>query len=70
MLGNLGVLEISIIALILLVLFGAKRIPTLLASFGEGIRELKRSFDSDGISKRDEITGEGSSRDPERVDRR
>ena len=47
MFGNIGFLEISIIALILLVVFGAKRIPTLFASFGQGIRELKRSFTDD-----------------------
>ena len=44
MFGNLGLLELSIVALILLLLFGAKRIPTLFGSIGTGLRELKRSF--------------------------
>lgn len=46
---GLGLMELGIIALILLLLFGAKRIPAVMASFGEGIRELRNSF------KRDEI---------------
>ncbi len=53
MLGNIGSLEIALIALILLVLFGAKRIPALMGSIGEGIRELKNSFRSDEVEKPD-----------------
>ena len=51
MLGNIGFLEISIIALILLVLFGAKRIPALFASIGQGIRELKNSLLGEEVTK-------------------
>ena len=49
MFGNLGLLEISLILLILLVLFGAKRIPKVMGSIGEGIRELKNSFSGDSV---------------------
>jgi sec-independent protein translocase protein TatA len=71
MFGNIGFLEISIIALILLVLFGAKRIPKLFASFGEGIRQLKHSFDSsDELSEGDERSSANVSRDSERIERR
>jgi sec-independent protein translocase protein TatA len=51
MFGNIGLLEIGIIALILLLLFGAKRIPLLMGSIGEGIRELKNSFRHDDTEK-------------------
>jgi len=44
MLGNLGFSEIMIILLVVLVFFGAKRMPEIGASFGKGIREFKRSF--------------------------
>ena len=47
MFGNIGFLELALIALILLILFGAKRIPVLFGSIGQGVRELKRSFQSD-----------------------
>ena len=40
MFGNLGFGELMIILVIVLVLFGAKRIPEISASFGKGIREF------------------------------
>ena len=42
MFGNLGFGELMVILLIVLVLFGAKRIPEISASFGKGIREFKK----------------------------
>jgi sec-independent protein translocase protein TatA len=42
--GNLGFSEIMIVLLVVLVFFGAKRMPEIGASFGKGIREFKRSF--------------------------
>lgn len=44
MLGNLGFGEILAILVVVLLLFGAKRIPEIGASFGKGIREFQRSF--------------------------
>lgn len=43
MIGNLGPMELFIILVIVLVLFGAKRVPEIGASIGKGIREFKRS---------------------------
>ena len=43
MFGNLGMGELMIILVIVLVLFGAKRIPEISASFGKGIREFKKN---------------------------
>ena len=42
--GNLGFTEIMIILLVVLLLFGAKRLPEVGASIGKGIREFKRSL--------------------------
>jgi len=39
--GGLGPMEIAIILLIVLVLFGAKRIPEVARGLGKGIREFK-----------------------------
>jgi sec-independent protein translocase protein TatA len=43
MFGNLGFAELALIALFIIVFFGAKRIPGLARSVGEGIRLFKRA---------------------------
>jgi sec-independent protein translocase protein TatA len=42
--GNLGFGEILLILVVVLLLFGAKRLPEVGASIGKGIREFKRSI--------------------------
>lgn len=44
MFGNLGTTELILIALVILVLFGAKRIPELAKGLGKGIAEFKREI--------------------------
>jgi len=44
MLGGLGFGELMVILVIVLVLFGARRVPEIAASFGKGIREFKRNI--------------------------
>jgi sec-independent protein translocase protein TatA len=41
---NLGPMELFIVLVIVLVLFGAKRVPEIGASIGKGIREFKKSM--------------------------
>ena len=53
--GNLGFGEIMIILLIVLLLFGAKRIPEIAGSMGKGIREFKRSVNDVDRSIREEV---------------
>jgi len=43
MFGNLGTTELIIIFLVILVLFGAKKIPDLAQGLGKGIREFKKA---------------------------
>ena len=43
MIGNVGPLEIGIVLIIALVVFGPKRLPDLGHSLGKGIREFKGS---------------------------
>ncbi len=53
--GNLGMPEILIIVLVLLVFFGAKKIPELAQGLGKGIREFKKAVkdtDDDPDSKK------------------
>jgi sec-independent protein translocase protein TatA len=44
MLGNLGFPELLIIMVVILLLFGAKRIPEIAGSMGKGIREFKKNI--------------------------
>ena len=44
MFGNLGFTEIVVLMLVLLLVFGARRIPEIGASIGQGIKEFKRSL--------------------------
>ena len=43
MMGNIGPLEIGIVLIIALIVFGPKRLPDLGQSLGKGIREFKGS---------------------------
>ena len=51
---GLGPGEIIILAVILVLLFGAKKIPELARSIGEAIRHIKNGF-SDEKDKKDEM---------------
>ena len=54
--GGIGWSEILIIALIVLLLFGARRIPELMKSIGKGIRSFKDGINevADEISNKEE----------------
>ncbi len=43
MLGGLGMGELLIIFFVILLLFGAKRLPELASGLGKGIREFKKA---------------------------
>jgi len=47
MIPNIGPLEIAIVLIIALVVFGPKKLPELGKSIGNGIKEFKGSMDSD-----------------------
>lgn len=49
-----GPQELVVILLIVIVLFGAKRIPQLLGGLGEGISNFKRGLKSDEETSADE----------------
>lgn len=44
--GNLGWTEVVLIAFLLMLLFGARRLPEIGQSLGKGIREFKKSLTS------------------------
>lgn len=45
--GPLGWTEIIVIILIIVLLFGAKKIPELMSGIGKGIKEFKKSTSTD-----------------------
>ncbi len=59
MFGGLGVQELLVIFLIVLLLFGAKRIPEIAQGLGRGIRDFKKAMKdtADEVSKPEEVKG-------------
>ncbi|HET6616470.1 MAG TPA: twin-arginine translocase TatA/TatE family subunit [Vicinamibacteria bacterium] len=60
MFGQIGMQEIILILFILLLLFGARRLPELGQSLGKGIREFKR-----GLNEIKEDLDEDSKKKPQ-----
>ncbi|MCA9361153.1 twin-arginine translocase TatA/TatE family subunit [Candidatus Kaiserbacteria bacterium] len=51
--GGLGLPELIVIALILLLFFGSKRLPGLFRSIGTSIKELKDGLNNGSVSEAD-----------------
>jgi sec-independent protein translocase protein TatA len=60
---NLGPMEMVLVVLVILLLFGAKRLPGLAKGLGQGIREFKGAVD--GAKKEIEDVGDSISKDEE-----
>jgi len=67
MLGNIGPLEIVVVLIIALIVFGPKRLPELGRSLGRGIREFRGSLggnddddEDDPAPQREIESGKGS----------
>jgi sec-independent protein translocase protein TatA len=52
--GNIGPLEIIIVLIIALIVFGPKRLPELGSSLGRGIREFRNTVTGDKSNEDDE----------------
>ena len=52
--GNIGFGELLVILVIVLVLFGARRLPEIGKALGEGIREFKKAAQGLQDEKKDE----------------
>ncbi len=53
-LGNIGPWELALIFLIVLVIFGANKLPKVAKDLGSGIREFKKSLSGEADEKKDE----------------
>jgi len=60
--GNLGFQEILLIAVVVLVLFGGRKIPEFMKGLGKGIREFNDAKNNvkkeleDGMNEKDKVT--------------
>jgi sec-independent protein translocase protein TatA len=54
--GNLGVTEILLILLVIVLLFGGRKIPELMKGIGQGMKEFKKASRMDDES--DKISAE------------
>lgn len=64
--GRIGGTEIILIIVIILLLFGAKRIPQLMRSLGTGVREFKKGLreeDSEETKEEGKSKGESDQRE-------
>ncbi len=59
MFGNIGAGELLIIFLVVLILFGAKKIPDLAQGIGKGMREFKKALND----VEDDIKNAGEKKD-------
>lgn len=64
MVPNVGILEIAIVLVIALIVFGPKRLPELGKSLGRGISEFREGVSSIG----DSVTGKDDDEDEEPVE--
>ena len=53
--GNLGATELLLIALLVLLFFGSKKIPELAQGLGKGIREFKKATRAIDIDNEEEL---------------
>jgi len=57
-LGIIGPWQIVLIVLVVLLLFGGKKIPELMRGLGKGVREFKDGINPDEQAKNDNDTAE------------
>lgn len=55
---RIGATELIIILIIILLLFGATRIPQLAGSIGKGMREFRKAISGAGEEPKEEAKGE------------
>lgn len=65
--GGLGMTELLIILVIVLIIFGAGKLPEIGSGLGKGMRNFKRSVsgegDEDSARKEKELTEEGKDKE-------
>ena len=57
-LGSVGLTEILVLLLIVLLLFGAKKIPELMKSFGKGVNGIEEDLNVDTSAKKQDASSD------------
>lgn len=60
-LGGLGATEIVVIAIVVLLLFGGKKIPELMRGLGKGVRSFKEGLNDNGTNEPNNSANAGES---------
>ena len=61
---NIGLPEVAIVLIVVLVIFGPKRLPDLGRSLGRGMREFKTAVTGDDGAEAPELPKAGAERQP------
>lgn len=64
--GNFGITEIILILLVVVLLFGGRKIPELMKGIGQGMKEFKKASRVDDDKKEPEIKPEIKKEEPEK----
>ena len=59
---SIGPLQIILIALVVLLLFGGRKIPELMRGLGQGMKEFKDATNKDDDSKSDKASDDNKSK--------
>lgn len=69
MLGGIGWQELMIVLVIVMIVFGAGKLPEVMRSMGQGVKEFKKeSADEGGVIASSTATDRGPDRDRDRRD--
>ena len=60
---NLGLPELALILLIVLLVFGANKLPKIAKDLGSGIREFKKSISGESDEKKEETKKDETKKD-------
>ena len=63
MLGSFGTTELIIILVIVMILFGAKKLPELAKGLGQGITEFKKAQNKEPSEEKQGTSGTSASKD-------
>jgi len=67
MFNNIGPLELGLIVLVILLMFGAKKIPELAQGLGKGMREFKKALKDSEEEIKSEINKTDTEKDKPKV---
>lgn len=59
MIGGLSMTEVLVLVVIVLLLFGAKRIPDVFRGLGQGVHEFKKGIKGEGLDEGKKPPSEG-----------